>query len=69
MLVLVSRSTDWRTLLRTQIGSALGDDTLIADQSPISEELNVAFANHEIVGSVARKFIAWVGGDYDWRIR
>ena len=42
------------------IGTDLGNDSLVADMSPISEELNVAYAQHEIVGAVTGYMIAWL---------
>ena len=39
----------WRGALGTLARGGLGGDTLAADASPVAEELNVAWASHEIV--------------------
>ncbi|KAL3906427.1 MAG: hypothetical protein SGILL_009277 [Bacillariaceae sp.] len=40
------RRTDWRYVLRPHVDAE--QDSLIADQSPISEVMNVAYGNHEL---------------------
>jgi len=46
MLITDPRRSDWRTI----IGDIEGD-TLVADESPISEVMNVAWAQHELVAT------------------
>jgi hypothetical protein len=43
------RRSDWRAALSSLPAGTLRGDTLAADASPIAEELNVAWAQHEIV--------------------
>jgi hypothetical protein len=43
------RRSDWRAALQGLPAGTLRSDTLAADASPIAEELNVAWAQHEIV--------------------
>jgi hypothetical protein len=50
------RQTAWRDALRDLLETGqLLRDTLEADKSPISEELNVAFAGHEITADFMRE--------------
>jgi hypothetical protein len=43
------RQSTWRRALLETAAHALGNDTLLADQSAINEELNVAWAQHEFI--------------------
>ena len=47
------RASRWRDCLAPLGGAALGADSLVADDSPISELLNVAFAAHELTAEHA----------------
>jgi hypothetical protein len=50
---------DWRAALAALPPSTLGSDSLVADVSPIAEELNVAWANHEIVADGVNDTLAF----------
>ena len=59
------RTTPWREALFAdsivnEILLAVGD-TLVADESAIAEELNVAWAQHELVGSAIGATLDWFG--------
>jgi len=48
MLTNDPRRSDWRSVVRDRVPEVLAFDSLVADQSAISEVLNVAYCVHEI---------------------
>ena len=50
------RGTNWRDYLQDMSSLPYGD-SLVADESPISEELNVAFADHELTADYMKETI------------
>lgn len=50
---------EWRAALAALPADTLRNDTLVADASPIAEELNVAWAKHEIVADPMNDTLAF----------
>ena len=63
MLVDDPRRTNWRDALRPVIPEAV--DSLIADASPVSEVLNVAWARHEFTDAHLDASLDWLGEKAD----
>lgn len=56
------RRTDWRAVVRPALAEHGVSDTLVADESPLAEALNVAFALHECAGANADMAFLWMIG-------
>jgi predicted esterase len=54
------RGSDWRACVAPLGGAALGADSLVADESPLSEELNVAWAAHELTAEHAEDVLRFL---------
>jgi hypothetical protein len=57
------RHKNWRDALRPVIPEAV--DSLAADESPVSEILNVAWARHEFTDAFLDKSLDWLGAKAD----
>ncbi len=53
------RRSEWRHALRNVTRPALANDTLAPDASPIAEELNVAWAAHELTADAMNETLAF----------
>jgi len=62
------RSSGWRAAL-FPLGDSLGGDSLIADQSPIAEVLNVAWAAHEATAEHVDAALAFLEDQRDSTIK
>eukprot|EP00854_Cymbomonas_tetramitiformis_P005869 gene5869-7068_t len=56
------RNTMWRELIAGQVPE-VAKLPLEDDLSPISEELNMAYASHEIVAEFMEETLAWMAGE------
>lgn len=59
-LVSDPRQSNWRELLEQRKVAGLETIRVQADESPLSEELNVLWAGHEIVGDIAANALTWL---------
>ena len=53
------RRTNWRDAVRPVVPEAV--DSLVADASPVSEILNVAWARHEFTDAHLEESLDWLG--------
>ena len=53
------RRSSWRDLLREPAVPGLASDSLMADKSPVSELLNVAWAQHELFAAPRAEMLRW----------
>ena len=63
MLVDDPRRTNWRDAVRPVVPEAV--DSLVADASPVSEILNVAWARHEFTDAHLDASLDWLGAKAD----
>ena len=63
MLVDDPRRTNWRDAVRPVVPEAV--DSLVADASPVSEILNVAWARHEFTDAHLEESLDWLGAKAD----
>ena len=57
------RRTNWRDAVRPVVPEAV--DSLVADASPVSEILNVAWARHEFTDAHLEESLDWLGAKAD----
>ena len=67
MLVDDPRRTNWRDAVRPVVPEAV--DSLVADASPVSEILNVAWARHEFTDAHLEESLDWLGAKADASLR
>ena len=57
------RNSNWRNIIRSGLGTDIlssMNDNLIADESPISEEMNVAYSMHEVTDQCNQEMLQFI---------